>query len=151
MYGNNYAENPESTRLLPFILSKITSNFNYADSKFVVSKGKDGTARIQMWNALKIPAVYTMEASFCGADSGPNKDYHFTQANYMESGKALCLSLLVYCDIKVLKTLNEIDRSNYKKNEGTPYKDQFVIDYQKINRTAVIKELIGSKKLLYNG
>lgn len=78
MYGNNYAENPESTRLLPFILSKITSNFNYADSKFVVSKGKDGTARIQMWNALKIPAVYTMEASFCGADSGPNKDYHFT-------------------------------------------------------------------------
>ena len=88
-----------------------------------MSKAKETTARMSMWNALKIPAVYTMEASFCGADKGPNKDYHFTPQHYMESGRALCLSLLVYCDIKVLKTLNEIDRSNYKKNEGKPYKE----------------------------
>jgi hypothetical protein len=78
MYGNNYTENPESTRLLPFIISKLSNNFSYSDSKFSMSKAKETTARMSMWNALKIPAVYTMEASFCGADKGPNKDYHFT-------------------------------------------------------------------------
>jgi len=83
MYGNNYAENPESTRLLPFIVSKLCSNFSYGDSRFSVQKAKEATARISMWHALKIPAVYTMEASFCGADTGPNKGYHFTPEMFM--------------------------------------------------------------------
>jgi hypothetical protein len=33
-------------------------------------KSKEATARISMWKELKIPAIYTMEASFCGADRG---------------------------------------------------------------------------------
>jgi hypothetical protein len=68
MYGNNYAENPESTRLLPFIVSKLCSNFAYNDCRFSVVKAKETTARVSMWHALKMPAVYTMEASFSGAD-----------------------------------------------------------------------------------
>lgn len=30
-----------------------------------------------MWRELQIPGVYTMEASFCGADKGQLKDQHF--------------------------------------------------------------------------
>jgi len=86
MYGNNYLENPESCRLLPFIVSKLCSNFTFNQCKFNVSKAKETTARITMWKELKIPAVYTMEASFCGADQGPNKDYHFTPEMFMSSG-----------------------------------------------------------------
>jgi hypothetical protein len=30
-----------------------------------------------MWRELQIPNVFTMEASFCGADKGLAKDQHF--------------------------------------------------------------------------
>lgn len=36
MYGNNYPENPESTRLYPFIMSKLCENFSYPCSRFQV-------------------------------------------------------------------------------------------------------------------
>jgi hypothetical protein len=66
IYGNNYQENPESTRLFPYIMSKIWDSFSFDDSKFSIHRSKEATARIAMWRELKIPAVYTMEASFCG-------------------------------------------------------------------------------------
>ena len=70
MYGNNYSENPESTRLFPYIMSKLSNTFNFADCRFNIHKSKESTARVAMWRDLKIPAVYTMEASFCGPDQG---------------------------------------------------------------------------------
>lgn len=70
MYGNNYPENPESTRLLPFIMSKLCENFQYDCCRFNVHKSKESTARVSLWKDLKIPAVFTMESSFCGADFG---------------------------------------------------------------------------------
>jgi len=66
IYGNNYAENPEITRLFPFIMSKVCDSFSYDSCRFNMHKSKESTARITMWRELKIPAVYTMEASFCG-------------------------------------------------------------------------------------
>ena len=68
MYGNNYINNPESTRLFPFILSKMYQEFLYKRSTFNVERSKEQTARISMWRELKIPAIYTMEASFCGPE-----------------------------------------------------------------------------------
>jgi len=38
---------------------------------------KEQTARVTMWRELNIPAVYTMESSFCGASMGEFKDQHF--------------------------------------------------------------------------
>jgi len=67
MYGNNYSENPESTRLFPFIMSKVLDSFSFESSRFSIHRSKESTARVSMWKELKIPAVYTMEASFCGA------------------------------------------------------------------------------------
>lgn len=37
-------------------------------------KSKEATARIAIWKEVKVPAIYTMEASFCGADRGSLKD-----------------------------------------------------------------------------
>jgi hypothetical protein len=37
-------------------------------------KSKEATARISMWKELKIPNIFTMEASFSGADIGIIKD-----------------------------------------------------------------------------
>lgn len=61
-----------------------------------------------MWRELKIPAVYTMEASFCGSDIGSLAGLHYTAEHLMDIGKRLCLSLLIYCDVDVPKSLKEI-------------------------------------------
>ena len=54
-----------------------------------------------MFKELEIPAVYTLEASLCGAEQGPLKDKHFTTKNLMKIGKDVFRALLLYCDIKL--------------------------------------------------
>jgi len=147
MYGNNYSDNPESTRLYPFIMSKLCENFSYEDSKFSVHKTKDKTARVAMWRELKIPAVYTMEASFCGADFGPNKDYHFGTEHFLEAGKSLCLGLLIYCDVNVPKVLDMLDKGKQKAKD----KSETVTTTKAMTRKILVSELIGDKKLLQSG
>ena len=101
MYGNNYHHNPESTRLLPYIYSKVMPEiFSFEKSKFSLSKGKEGTSRVALWKLLKVPAVYTLETSLCGAGKKSSMP-HFTPGNLMLIGKKLCLTLLVYQGIKV--------------------------------------------------
>ena len=70
MYGNNNEEMPHQTRVFPYILSKICDYFSFESSRFSVHRSKESTARISMWRELNIPNVFTMEASFCGADIG---------------------------------------------------------------------------------
>jgi hypothetical protein len=38
---------------------------------------KESTARVSMWRELQIPNVFTVEASFCGANRGEEKNKHF--------------------------------------------------------------------------
>lgn len=74
MYGNDYPMNPEQTRLFPYIFDKLDTegHFSYRKCTFGVSKGKEGTGRVVMWNLLNIPNVYTLEASLCGGQSTGN-------------------------------------------------------------------------------
>ena len=58
-----------------------------------------------MWRELKIPCVYTMEASFCGADKGADEDKHFNTDHLMLAGRRLLEALLAYCNIDVTKKL----------------------------------------------
>lgn len=70
-----------------------------------------------MWKELKIPTVYTMEASFCGPDIGSHKGFHFSGKHLEQSGQALCLGLLIYCDIDVPRTLKDINKRKNKKGK----------------------------------
>ena len=74
MYGNSSSEAPEESRIFPYILSKICDYFSFNLSRFSMHKSKEATARISMYKELKIPSIYTMEASFSGADQGRLKD-----------------------------------------------------------------------------
>lgn len=161
IYGNNYSENPESTRLFPFIMSKVLDSFSYEASRFSIHKSKESTARVSMWRELKIPAVYTMEASFCGPSIGKNAGLHFTTEHFMESGKKLMLALLIYCDVDVPKALKDLTSSKSKKKKDT--KDQATqADYgallleiapeiKEYTRKGLIAELMGNKNLLNAG
>ena len=101
MYGNNLKEQPHATRVFPYIMSKLCDFFSFEQSRFSMSKYKESTARIAMFNELGIPNIFTMEASFCGADRGKFKDQHFTTEYLMLAGRRLLESLIVYCKIDV--------------------------------------------------
>jgi cytosolic carboxypeptidase protein 2/3 len=120
IYGNNYPENPESTRLFPYIMSRVCDSFAFDYSRFTVHSSKESTARVSMWRELKIPAVYTMEASFCGPDRGDLSGLHYTSTHYMDIGRRFCLSLLIYCDVDVPKSVRELNNMAVmgSKNQG---------------------------------
>ncbi len=64
-------------------------------------KSKEATARIAMWKELKIPTIYTMEASFSGANQNSLKGQHFTTEHLMNAGKKVLDALIIYCKIDV--------------------------------------------------
>ena len=93
MYGNTDPQCPEASRIFPFLMSKIAKpHFSYDFSRFKVQRNKEATARIALWKELKVPNIFTMEASFCGPNPLINKDgvpelnYHFTTQNLMDIG-----------------------------------------------------------------
>jgi len=50
-------------------------------------KHKESTARITMFQRLRIPFVFTLEASFAGASTGALKGKHFSVGDLMNVGK----------------------------------------------------------------
>ena len=71
-------------------MAKCVSYFSFDDCRFNVQKAKEATQRVAMWRELKIPFVYTMEASFFGADIGETKGSHFEAQDLAMAGVALC-------------------------------------------------------------
>jgi hypothetical protein len=75
MYGNTDSSCPEATRVFPYLMSKVAKpHFSYDYSRFKVQRSKESTARIAMWRELRVPNIFTMEASFCGPKAVPNTD-----------------------------------------------------------------------------
>lgn len=105
MYGCNVPNQPEETRLFPFIMSQICPFFVYNHSRFGNQKSKESTARMSLFNELKCPAIYTIESSFCGNDIGPYKNYHFSTNNLMQTGRDFCRTLMLYLPIQVPKSI----------------------------------------------
>lgn len=68
MYGNTSVDGPEKYRLFPYIMSKLLDYFSYDYCRFSCHKSKESTARIALFRDLKITNIFTMEASFCGAN-----------------------------------------------------------------------------------
>ena len=97
MYGNNDSKNPEATRLFPFIMSKVCyPHFSYDYCRFKVQKSKESSARIALWKELRVPNIFTMEASFCGPNvlkDDESELKHFCTKDLEKIGEGLCKSL----------------------------------------------------------
>jgi len=59
-------------------------------------RSKEATARVTLFRELKIPCVFTLEASFCGANKGTLENKHFMPEHYMLSGRKLLEALIVF-------------------------------------------------------
>lgn len=82
-----------------------------------MNKSKEATARVAMYKEVKIPTIYTLEASFSGADRGNLKDHHFTTEHLMLMGRKVLEGLIVYCKINVQQTLNELKLKKAEKKQ----------------------------------
>lgn len=103
IYGCNKPKEPQACKLFPYILSKVNPNFSFRDSRFGMQKSKEATLRISLFKELRIPKVYTIEASFAGPDSGPNAHTHFTTKQLEDVGRDFLLAILVLSPVKVKK------------------------------------------------
>ncbi|CAI8023996.1 Cytosolic carboxypeptidase 3 [Geodia barretti] len=61
-------------RLLPFLLSEQAADMFCLEScKFAVQRCKESTGRVVTWRS-GVPNSFTLEATFCGSNLGPNRD-----------------------------------------------------------------------------
>jgi hypothetical protein len=96
MYSCNDPRNPAAFKLFPYIVSKVSSIFSFKGCRFGMQKSKESTLRISLFKELRLPTVYTCEASFCGASTGKYAGLHFTTDLLKQMGKDLCMALLVH-------------------------------------------------------
>lgn len=98
VYGCEFDDEPELTRLYPYLLSKLSPHFSFAKSRFNVEQSKAKTARVSLFKELgNVPAVYTLEASFADTLDG----VLCTPKVLKELGRDICRALICYCGIRV--------------------------------------------------
>ena len=95
MYGCPSLTDPSSTRLFPFILSKLCPFFSYPSCNFKLQPDKEQTQRITLFKETRIPKVYTLEATFSGMTVGPFSGQHLTVGQLQEMGRYLCIAVFV--------------------------------------------------------
>lgn len=69
-----------------------------------------------MWRELQIPNVFTMEASFCGADKGEIADQHFQVEHLQLAGQKLLEALIIYFKLTQAKS----DKKDGQTREDNP-------------------------------
>ena len=103
---NNKKKEPVKMQpqVFPLVLSKQFDYFNFDDCTFNMPKAKESTARISMFNTLKIPFVFTLEASFAGASVGHLAGHHFSIGDLMDVGKYVLRAILETKKVQSNKT-----------------------------------------------
>lgn len=152
MYGNSGSTPQEQTdsRLFPFILSKLCDFFSFESCRFSMHKSKEATARIAIYKEVKIPSIYTLEASFSGADKGQLKDHHFTTEHLMVMGRKVLEALIVYSKINVAQTIAELKPKKKEVGEEEEKEPHIAMDqgYKELTFEGIHKELSDNKQLI---
>ena len=66
-FGNKIKDDEVSTKVFPYLMSKINPSFCYESCTWKMPKFKRGTARILLYNELNIKNIFTIEASYSGS------------------------------------------------------------------------------------
>jgi hypothetical protein len=133
MYGCHVQGRPEASRLIPFLMGKISPFFVYEYCRFKVQKSKESTMRVALFKETRIPEVYTMESTFCGADQGEFSGLHMTTAQLKSLGESLLQALLTKSGLAPTTD----DPMPSPEDIGTP-----------ISLAAAMEELMGNEELL---
>ena len=77
-----------------------------------MTPAKSQTARIAMFHQLRIPFVFTLEASFAGANKGQFAGKHFSLGNLLDVGKAVLRGIWAYKKTMMTKNVSVIKEIN---------------------------------------
>jgi len=125
MYGCDDKKKPRPTvRIFPKLLAwnQLGQKYvSFKDCSFHVKRNRETTARVVVARELNISNSYTLEATFCGADFGPLKGYHFNTQHLQQAGMALCDALIDY--LVPSPTQREAILSNPTMNVGEQQED----------------------------
>lgn len=109
-------------QVFPMMVSKQFDYFNFPDCTFSMPKYKESTARVSMFHQLRIPYVFTMEASFAGASIGSLAGQHFSIGDLMNVGRRVLKAIweVKKLDLNksLLKQIQEEATKNISKAEG---------------------------------
>ena len=86
-------------------MSKLLDYFSYESCRFSCHRSKESTARVALFRDIKITNIFTMEASFCGANKGKFEGMHFGTEELKKAGETLLHALIVYCGINVTQSM----------------------------------------------
>ena len=92
-YGNKFDDDLEKTKVFPLMLSEQNSNFNFDKCKWRMPRYKKGTARINLFNEINVPNIFTIEASYLG-NSQQTNSLHWTTNQLEAMGRDICLSMM---------------------------------------------------------
>jgi hypothetical protein len=148
MYGCDFPKSPETCRLFPYILSKISPVFSFEDSRFGVQKAKESTLRVALFKDLKIPNIFTLEASFCGSNFGKYKGFHYTGGILADMGRDLCKSLLILSQNSKLARNPALKKPSLVKVLKKKTEEEMSLLTSEHNLESLLKELLQKKDLL---
>jgi hypothetical protein len=121
-------------------MSNVCKSYHYRNCSFVCQKSKSGTQRIAMSEILKLPHVYTLEASFC-SDENSLDNYSIQDLNRI--GGKLVDGFVIYL---------AKDLSQDKKLKTEMYSQYAHLIEDSLNyRESLMKEMYSSKELLKVG
>lgn len=99
LYGCQVKNLPLEVREVAWVLSKVTPYFNYRRSAFCLESYKMGTARVNLYQELKIKYSYTLETSFFGSEVNYFYDEKTDCFYYRKQGcilqRKICVNLVV--------------------------------------------------------
>ncbi|KAL4469431.1 hypothetical protein ABPG74_004684 [Tetrahymena malaccensis] len=158
-YGNTYYSQPELTRIFPMMLSKYEPRISFEDCRFKVQKYYESTARIALWRMLRIPNVFTLEASFYGYQNNEGRHVNFTPKSYIQIGRSICTSLhnMLLDELKINPDLlipiedeNELKRRQ-KEEQALNKQESQKKEGEECLLEVVINDLQNQKKLIDYG
>ena len=154
MYGCNFPKSPQTCKLFPYILAKISPVFSYDYSRFGVQKTKESTMRVSLFKEMKIPNIFTLEASFCGADTGKYDNMHFSGEILAEMGRDLCRAVLILSQNSSLArnpALRRLSLKQKQRKNKTQDEETEIVIITEHNIEAILTELLARKDSLQAG
>lgn len=147
MYGCS-SKSGVKEQVFPKLLETNSDLFSFADCEFGMQKTKESTARIVIYKEFEIINSYTIESSFCGADFGKYRDFHFNPVHLQEIGRDFCDTLLDFCDpnqTKVKLITEELEANRVDEEEEVEIVEEVVEDENGKKKKKKKKQVVKKK------
>lgn len=147
MYGCS-SRNSLKEQVFPKLLETNSDLFSFADCEFGMQKTKEATARIVIYKEFEIINSYTIESSFCGADFGKYRDFHFNPLHLQEIGRDFCDTLLDFCDpnqSKVKAITEELEANRVEEEEEVEVVEEIIEDENGKKKKKKKKQVVKKK------